>query len=271
MSNSDTNVVMEEFDLHEVGTDLVGELTEFLGDKNSVKLTIDIQLPECFTGSPDTLKKAITDMVHLISDDLSNGSITIEITKKNEVEGKVNTQIQILGSGTFSGKSAMDTTFIESQALPFTIQRKKVGDNIGFEFVMGLTPSRIKKQAHKSSLNNKKILIAEDDEINALVFSSFLEEWGCVVSFAVNGVEAVQKAQQTEFDVILMDLYMPELNGNNATSKIREFNSTVPIITLTASSEDEDIRGSLDAGANGYLIKPISSSHLFQVLSRVLA
>ena len=109
----------------------------------------------------------------------------------------------------------------------------------------------------------------EDNEINALIFSSFLEEWGCETTVIQNGAEAISQMHEARYDIILMDIHMPILNGNLATKKIREF-SEVPIIALTDSVEEKDMQDAIEAGANDFLVKPVSSRQLFHVLEKYL-
>jgi CheY-like chemotaxis protein len=113
---------------------------------------------------------------------------------------------------------------------------------------------------------NKSILLAEDNDLNALVFVSFIEEWGCQITKAANGLEAVATAGSADFDLILMDIHMPEMSGNEAIWRIRQFNKNIPIIALTASSLKRDITSSLEAGANDFLLKPVSSHQLKKML-----
>lgn len=121
----------------------------------------------------------------------------------------------------------------------------------------------------ENGLSLLKVLVAEDNPVNILVIKKTLERWGIVPVIAENGISAVQKLKEEEFDVILMDLYMPEMDGYEATAAIRKMDgpkSATPIIALTASVSDNVVEKALEAGMNDYLSKPFSPEHLFKKL-----
>jgi CheY-like chemotaxis protein len=263
---------MEEFNLRQLCNELIQELMDSVGDTNIIKLSIDIQLGETFLGEAAQLKNAIENISLFISNHLINGAVGIEIAKGKGLSDHVNTHIQVAGNGLFRGGGPMDVIESEKRfaGFPFVVHRKATVDQVIFEFNVFLVPTGLSTQKAKPRFHNKKVLIAEDNEINAMVFASFLEEWGCEVTTVANGAEAVTQARDASFDAILIDIYMPILNGNKATAKIREFNTKVPIITLTASTDEGDIEEAKAAGTNDFLLKPVSSAHLFQVLSKYL-
>ncbi|UQB42812.1 response regulator [Thiomicrospira microaerophila] len=115
------------------------------------------------------------------------------------------------------------------------------------------------------------VLLVEDNEINQLVASEQLKNYGLTVSLAENGLVALEKMQQQAFDLVLMDIQMPVMDGYQAALAIREFNQTVPIIALTAAAMVEDRKKALNSGMNDHLGKPINSVELHRVLSRYLA
>lgn len=118
-------------------------------------------------------------------------------------------------------------------------------------------------------VREKKILVAEDIESNYKLVHAILHN-NYKLSWVKNGLMAVEKARTESFDLILMDIKMPELNGLEATTKIREFNTSIPVIALTAHAFDSDKEAALLAGCNNYLVKPINKEELFGVLKRWL-
>jgi CheY-like chemotaxis protein len=120
-----------------------------------------------------------------------------------------------------------------------------------------------------SALLGKKILIAEDNDANILLMTSLMEIWGIECGVAVDGDEAVSMARAIAYDAVLMDIHMPKQNGINAVRKIREF-SKVPVIAITASMSTVDLRGAMGAGVNDYIIKPVKSAHLFELLKKYI-
>ncbi|MEG1916274.1 MAG: response regulator [Muribaculaceae bacterium] len=115
-----------------------------------------------------------------------------------------------------------------------------------------------------NNLNIMKILVAEDNDSNFMLLKAILK--GYEVSHALNGDEAVTMALENEYDVILMDIKMPIMNGIEATQKIREFNRTIPIIAVTANAFDTDRINALNAGCNSFITKPVKKDELLKII-----
>ena len=111
-----------------------------------------------------------------------------------------------------------------------------------------------------------RVLLAEDNPINALLARALLEREGCKVDRIASGDEAVSALSRGFYDLILMDLRMPGLNGIEATKALRERGVTTPIVALTADAFDEDRRACLAAGMNDFLAKPLTPAALRGVL-----
>ncbi|PRY12036.1 PAS domain S-box-containing protein [Pontibacter ummariensis] len=115
------------------------------------------------------------------------------------------------------------------------------------------------------------VLLAEDNEINIFLAQSILTGWGVKVDIARNGREAVEFAEQNLYDIILMDIQMPELSGIDATQAIRRSpdpnKASVPIIALTANALKGDAEKYLNAGMNDYISKPFEEEKLFARIS----
>ncbi len=118
----------------------------------------------------------------------------------------------------------------------------------------------------------KRLLVAEDNELNRVLVREILAECGLALSFASNGLEAVEMAACEHYALILMDMQMPEMDGVQATLRIRERSggATVPIIAMTGNAFGEDRQACLEAGMNDYLSKPVLPEHLYQMILRWL-
>ncbi|WNL18020.1 response regulator (plasmid) [Arcobacter cryaerophilus gv. pseudocryaerophilus] len=117
-------------------------------------------------------------------------------------------------------------------------------------------------------ISSKKALIVEDNEINQLVTSQMLESIGFDIDIANDGLEAVNMANKSNYDIIFMDLQMPNMDGFEATKKIREFNKNTPIVALSAAVMDEDKELTSLAGMNNHLAKPLIRSELESILKQ---
>jgi signal transduction histidine kinase/CheY-like chemotaxis protein len=116
-----------------------------------------------------------------------------------------------------------------------------------------------------------RVLLAEDNAINALLARTFLARMGCVVDVAHDGEEAVAAASAAPYDLILLDLRMPRLDGFAAAERIRAMDgpaAKVPLIALTADAGDEEREHALAVGMNAFITKPIDSKHLSEVIAR---
>jgi CheY-like chemotaxis protein len=113
-----------------------------------------------------------------------------------------------------------------------------------------------------------KVLVVEDNEINQKVTREILEDAGAAVEIAPNGKAAVEKLSQRSFDVVLMDVWMPEMGGLEATRRIRSTLrlTEVPIIAMTAGASPEERRECLDAGMNYFISKPVDPEKLIGLL-----
>jgi len=117
------------------------------------------------------------------------------------------------------------------------------------------------------------VLIVEDNDVNQMLIAAYLDQFGVSHETAVNGRQAVQMMQQNRFDVVLMDIMMPDMDGLEATRQIRALEgaaATVPIIALTANAMRGDREIYLAAGMDGYLSKPVSAADIFTALCQHL-
>jgi two-component system aerobic respiration control sensor histidine kinase ArcB len=123
------------------------------------------------------------------------------------------------------------------------------------------------------SLKGVKILLAEDNEINQLIATSYLNSWEVMVDSVYNGEEALVKAQKELYDLILMDIQMPKINGFEVTHRLKTEpnpNQNTPILAFTANVLKNDVEQFKDYGFKDYLIKPYQKSTLYELLVKNL-
>jgi CheY-like chemotaxis protein/HPt (histidine-containing phosphotransfer) domain-containing protein/anti-sigma regulatory factor (Ser/Thr protein kinase) len=138
-----------------------------------------------------------------------------------------------------------------------------------------LEPSTTNKDDIKyTSLAKKNILVAEDVVINQIIIKQVLEDWGHHVVIANNGKEAIGELLKRDFDIIFMDIHMPEVDGYEATQTIRELKdaskAAIPIVALTANAFKNETDRFAEAGFNDYITKPFSEQKLFECLQHIL-
>ena len=130
-------------------------------------------------------------------------------------------------------------------------------------------------QAPTKEIRGVRILLAEDNPVNQKIAMRLLEKQGCIVEVAENGHEAVDKASKGNFDVILMDVQMPVLDGLEATRLIREGEKQtgkhIPIIAMTARAMEGDEKKCLDSGMDSYISKPIDPPKVFETIGNLTA
>ncbi|MGN0496419.1 MAG: hybrid sensor histidine kinase/response regulator [Lachnospiraceae bacterium] len=159
--------------------------------------------------------------------------------------------------------------------------KKNEGSTFTVEIPMELIEeSELQKQggipATKMELADVKVLMAEDNELNAEIAMLQLEEEGIQVTRASDGMEVVKIFEENlpdTFDMILMDVMMPQMNGYEATREIRNLSDRpdgrmIPIIAMTANAFAEDVQASLDAGMNGHIAKPINMDEVIKAIAR---
>ena len=115
-------------------------------------------------------------------------------------------------------------------------------------------------------LKGKNFLLAEDNRINQMVAKATLEQMGASVDIAANGFEAVSMHQQFTYDLILMDVHMPDMDGIEATRTIRSTGSKIPIVALTADAKPDSKELFLNAGMDDYLSKPLMVNDMIEIL-----
>jgi len=147
--------------------------------------------------------------------------------------------------------------------LDYDNTHKKTGEKFEIRMQSEVTPKKNKP------VNEVKILVAEDNEVNQLLVKTILQTYGFQVTIANNGKIATEYAEKNEYDIIFMDLQMPEMNGYQATEKIREsISETIPIIAVTANAFAEDIKNCFNAGMNAFIAKPYKKEALYEVIEK---
>jgi CheY-like chemotaxis protein len=152
----------------------------------------------------------------------------------------------------------------------------ELGKGSAFTFRVQLPVARIADPVaqgtavRRTVLTGLSVLLVEDNLVNQRVAQGLLQRLGALVDLAANGLEAVAKCRERDYDVVLMDCHMPEMDGYTATMEIRKLKGSmrsVPIVALTAGVSIEERKKAQQAGMNGFLAKPVNREELATTLA----
>lgn len=164
------------------------------------------------------------------------------------------------------GAIKIESTSASGTVFTFTIKVKKITETTNMNTATGIIPEKIDKELFKRF--PLRILAADDNEISQMVLSSMLFKMGYNCEIVQNGSEAVNKAIESEYDLIFMDMFMPEMDGLEATRRIREYylKNDHPIIIALTSNALEEKETFLQAGINDFVTKPFKPKDLEQII-----
>ena len=278
----------------------------------TLTVTAQLQHPYVYADIPH-LTEVCTNLVsNAVKYTGACGTIHCDITQKpGKKEGWCDTVITVADNGIgmsqefqkhifepFERERTSTVSKVEGSGIGMGIVKKLVGlmggtveveSKIGVGSTFAVTiPCRIASQeerqakrdttsSDKKSLSGTKILLAEDNDLNAEIAVELLQEEGCTVDRAKDGVECVdmlEKAVNGTYQLILMDIQMPVMNGYDAAKKIRRMDdlpkAEIPIIAMTANAFSEDKQAALDAGMNDHVSKPINRNILVPTIQKYL-
>jgi signal transduction histidine kinase/CheY-like chemotaxis protein len=263
-------------------------------------------VPTEVIGDPTRINQIMANLVGNAVKFTEKGSIEINFSVVGSKEDEVALQGSIRDTGIGIKSDSRDQVFQSFSQADNSVTRKFGGTGLGLSIakrlvemmqgditVHGLSeaegkgsvftfsiklkiPVRKKVSVGKKNLNllnfkkEVKILVVDDNPINLLVARKMVQKFGADVTTAKNGREAINLVKENPFDIILMDIQMPELDGHAATIELRKMNFTNPIIAISANAFKEDVDNSINAGMDAHLQKPFADRELFQTINRYL-
>ena len=271
---------MAQFSLRQLCNTMVQDLNRSVGSKNLIRLNIDTKLPDVYDKKNEFPTDLTDQLVNFLSKNLINGIITIDISKGSQIDQHITLYISITGTGipeigVSSQHKSENQLQEEFSSIIETVNQEIIfsptEENLTISFKVSLLSFLQKEIKSQLIFHNRKVLIAEDNTINAMVFASFLEDWGIDSTVVENGQQAIEIIKSTnDYDLILMDIHMPIINGIEATREIKKLKSKLPVIVLSASNYQQAIQEAMEAGANQFISKPVTSSDLYQALIKFL-
>jgi signal transduction histidine kinase/ActR/RegA family two-component response regulator len=159
------------------------------------------------------------------------------------------------GKITFESRQSEGSTF--NLTVPLSVPAKKTAET-----------QKEPEKHNAEALRGLRVLVAEDNNINQMIIEALLSSAGIDVTLADNGIKALEILQDKTFDVVLMDIQMPEMDGLTATARIRADGryDDLPILAMTANAGAEHLEESIKAGMNGHLTKPVDVEQLYKAL-----
>ncbi|GAK61392.1 multi-sensor hybrid histidine kinase [Candidatus Vecturithrix granuli] len=300
------------FDLEEVLHDVADVLGIKAEEKGlDLRFSIADDVPPVLVGDPLRLKQILMNLTSNALKFTEHGSITIHVELVSKRAAKVVLRFVVRDTGIGISPQQRQELFQPFTQADGSITRRYGGTGLGLSISKGLVEMmegtiKVESQPGQGSLfsftatfshypeqqtlfrltpehdeperlnmlSGLRVLVVEDNEINQQVAKELLETRGMIVTIANTGQEAVQWVRDAEFDFILMDIEMPDMDGYEATQRIRELAASlpaktlqqIPIIAMTAHALTGDRKKSLEAGMNDHLIKPMDPEQLYAML-----
>jgi PAS domain S-box-containing protein len=256
----------------------------------------DTKIPEVLVGDSVRLHQIILNLVSNAVKFTNEGEIILKVSVVKESQETVTIEFAVIDTGIGIPKNKISNIFENFQQATSGTSRLYGGTGLGLAIVKQLVEAQggtitVTSEIHKGStfsfildfkktnaeacletelaeldptIKNIKVLVVEDIPLNQLLMKTLLDDFGFELDIAANGKLAIEKLKTKSYDIILMDLQMPEMNGFEATAYIRsKLKSTIPIIALTADVTTVDLEKCKAVGMNDYIAKPVDERILY--------
>ena len=275
--------------------------------KNNLHFEFDERIPNKLVGDPLKLSQILINLIGNSVKFTQNGDVTVRVRLVEQTgKNKVKLHFEIEDNGVGISRKKQKSIFETFSQASLQINRKFGGTGLGLSIVKNLlelmgskihlesqlgkgskfwfdlslgvsedyqedaNPRNIIAEVDYGMLEDKSVLVVEDNKINQMITKKILEKNNMVCKVADNGIDAIEMIKAENFDVILMDIHMPGISGIEATQKIREFDKQLPIIALTAVTIDENLDDFYRAGFNEIIPKPFKTEEFFEKIYRTL-
>ena len=277
--------------------------------KTRMHLEFEDSIPKKLKGDPLKISQILINLIGNSIKFTEEGDIWVRVKKAHQKGNLVLLKFEVEDNGEGISKEKQKAIFENFTQGSLQINRKFGGTGLGLSIVknllnlmnseihleselnqgslfyfempfeaLELTPTvaegEIEKPVEKLSndlMHGKKILVVEDNKINQMITRKILEKHQVICDVADNGTTAIEKVENNNFDLILMDIHMPGISGIEATIEIRKFNSEIPIIALTAVTLDENLDEFYLNGFNDIIPKPYKTEEFFLKINKYLA
>lgn len=265
---------------------------------NTIKVMFDDEVPDIVKGDITRITQVLNNLLSNAIKFTKNGQIVLEVQLNKLTEEIVSIDFSVRDTGIGISKENQEKIFERFTQEHSYITREYGGSGLGLaiikkllllqdsdislesevgkgsRFFFNLKFGRSKlnfreieqKTVTREDLAGTRVLIVEDVEFNTLLARKMVQSWNCIPDTAENGLIAVEKVKNGDYDIILMDVQMPVMDGLTATTEIRKFNDEIPIIALTASTSTELQQNFKELGVNDFIFKPIHPDSLHKIL-----
>lgn len=299
---------MLDFDLQTLLKDFQALLEVKAKEKNlALKVEINADVPRFLKGDPGRLRQILTNLVGNAIKFTSKGSVSVYVELFKHTHNRIGLKFRVQDTGIGIPADKIDKLFQKFTQVDSSTARKFGGTGLGLAISKELAELMGGKAGIESELGqgstfwfsayfkhadrqgsdenstvaveiplnlSAKILLAEDNIVNQKVAQGMLKKLGLGVDVVANGLEAVHASQLIDYDLIFMDMQMPEMDGVEATRRIRalelETGKKVPIVAMTANAMKKDQDTCLEAGMNDFVSKPILKEPLRKILEKWL-
>ena len=286
----------------------------FLADQKTLTLTssVDAAVPDQWNGDPNRLRQVLLNLANNAVKFTASGSVFIQARVEQDLGDAAILRFSVTDTGIGLSPNQQQLIFEPFRQADGSTTRKYGGTGLGLAICSSLvkmmggsitvvsepgqgstfsftircaraghapatdasneiwTPAAVRRTG-----NNRRVLVAEDNPVNQLLIIRLLEQRGFQVVIAANGRAALAAIHEQHFDLVLMDVQMPELDGLQATRLLREQERStgkyLPVIAMTAHAMQGDREKCLDAGMTAYVAKPVRPEELFALIDQVLS
>lgn len=295
VENINLNIKQLLDDLHQSFMDLASK------NSNDFSINIDNEIPDNLIGDPTKLSQIFINLINNALKFTSHGKVLLSASIANKKEDITSILFEISDTGIGIPKDKQAKIFESFSQGSVEINRKYGGTGLGlaivkrlveliggeihlestegvgskFSFVIDFKLGEQiyiehKKQYDENVFHNKHLLIVEDNKINQMITKKMLENKNISCEIIDNGEDAIEAVQKNNYDLVLMDVHLPGINGTIATEKIRKFNQKIPIIALTAISLNENRENLLSFGMTDVITKPFNPDNFYKVIAQQL-
>jgi PAS domain S-box-containing protein len=303
-------IVLKNFSLSQVLSTCVEQMSPKAAEKK-IKLTtiIDSSIPDYIIGDSARLTQVLLNFLSNAFKFTEKGEIRINVRRVSEEAEAIELEFSVKDSGIGIPENKLNSIFDAFTQANDDTSRIYGGTGLGLAIVKQLAelqrgsvsvesksgegscfyfkikykkaktqvPSFLKRPVNKveePEVTGLKVLVVEDNEMNQVLAQKVLEDWGWIVEIAENGKVAIDKVEHNNYDVVLMDIQMPEMNGYDATTYIREKipvpKNYTPIIAMTAHALHSEEEKCFEAGMDDYISKPFNEKLLYTKIITVL-